>query len=93
MARTGAASPSHTLFGVYVGLILWAGLALRSPALRSLLASFGIDLPSTGTVIEARTIIVGLAVGMLATVVSGFVPAWRAARAPTPPTPTTGPGW
>ena len=28
---------SHTLFGLYLGLILWGGLWLREPALRSLL--------------------------------------------------------
>jgi hypothetical protein len=28
---------SHTLFGVYMGLIAWAGLYLREPRLRSLL--------------------------------------------------------
>ena len=27
---------SHTLFGVYLGVMLWAGLGLRSPALRLL---------------------------------------------------------
>src|SRR5215218_6809522 len=56
---------------------LLAGLVL-APALRALLASFGIELPSTGTVVAPRTIIVGLAVGMLATLVSGLVPARRA---------------
>ena len=29
---------SHTLFGVYLGVMLWAGLWLRSPALRLLVA-------------------------------------------------------
>ena len=28
---------SHTLFGVYLGLIMWAGLWLRDPELRRLL--------------------------------------------------------
>lgn len=34
-----AASPmfSHTLFGVYLGLVMWGGLWLRDPALRALL--------------------------------------------------------
>ena len=69
---------------VVIGLVasvlgLLGGLAL-APALRSLMASFGLELPSTGTVIEPRTIIAGLAVGMIATVVSGIVPARRATR-------------
>jgi putative ABC transport system permease protein len=58
---------------------LLAGLVL-APALRSLLASFGVDLPSTGTVVEPRTIIVGLLVGMIATLVSGLIPARRATQ-------------
>jgi putative ABC transport system permease protein len=60
-----------------VGLI--GGLVL-APALRSLLASFDIELPSTGTVVEPRTIIVALLVGMIATLVSGLIPARRATR-------------
>ena len=51
---------------------------MLAPGLRSLLASFGIDLPSTGTVIAPRTVIVGLVVGMVTTLVSGLVPARRA---------------
>ena len=58
---------------------LLAGLAL-APALRALMASFGIELPSTGTVVAGRTIIVGLVVGMIATLVSGLVPARRATQ-------------
>src|SRR5215218_3385838 len=59
--------------GILAGLLL-------APGLRSLLASFGIELPSTGTVIATRTIIVGLVVGMVATLVSGLIPARRATR-------------
>jgi hypothetical protein len=32
--RVGSPLPSHTLFGVYVGLVTWAGLWLRDAALR-----------------------------------------------------------
>ena len=42
-----------SVLGILGGLLL-------APALRGLLASFGIELPSTGTVIAPRTIIVGL---------------------------------
>lgn len=35
--RVGSPLPSHTLFGVYVGLVTWGGLWLRSPALRRLM--------------------------------------------------------
>ena len=37
-ARIGSPLFSHTLFGVYLGIMAWAGLYLRTPALRALLA-------------------------------------------------------
>src|SRR4029079_696756 len=66
--------------GFFASVVGILGGLLIAPALRGLLSSAGIDLPSTGTVIEARTIIVALAVGMIATLVSGFVPARRATQ-------------
>ena len=36
-ARIGSPLLTHTLFGVYIGALAWAGLALRTPALRALL--------------------------------------------------------
>ncbi len=36
-ARIGSPLFTHTLFGVYLALIMWGGLWLRSPALRALL--------------------------------------------------------
>src|SRR5918998_1149010 len=62
-----------SVLGILGGMVL-------APALRALMASLGIDLPSTGTVVAPRTIIVGLAVGMLATLVSGLIPARRATQ-------------
>ena len=35
--RIGSPLPTHTLFGVYVGCVVWAGLLLREPRLRGLL--------------------------------------------------------
>ena len=35
-ARLGDPLFSHTLFGVYVGVVMWLGLWLRDPALRAL---------------------------------------------------------
>jgi len=35
--RIGSPLPSHTLFPIYVALILWGGLYLREPRLRALL--------------------------------------------------------
>ena len=68
------------VIGFFASVVGILGGLLIAPALRGLLSSAGIDLPSTGTVIEARTIIVALAVGMIATLVSGFVPARRATQ-------------
>ena len=36
-ARIGSPLFSHTLFGVYIGLVVWGGLWLRDPRLRALL--------------------------------------------------------
>ena len=68
------------VIGFFASVVGILGGLLIAPALRGLLSSAGIDLPSTGTVIEPRTIIVALAVGMIATLVSGFVPARRATQ-------------
>lgn len=36
-ARIGSPLFSHTLFGVYIGIVVWGGLWLRCPGLRALL--------------------------------------------------------
>jgi putative ABC transport system permease protein len=56
-----------------------AGFAL-APGLAAMLKAFGIDLGTTGLVISPGTVIAGLLVGVIATMVSGFVPARRATR-------------
>jgi putative ABC transport system permease protein len=56
-----------------------AGFAL-APGLAAMLKAFGIDLGTTGLVIAPGTVIAGLLVGVIATMVSGFVPARRATR-------------
>ncbi|MBX5440141.1 MAG: FtsX-like permease family protein [Solirubrobacteraceae bacterium] len=67
------------LVGSILGLLL--GLAL-APGLRGLFNAIGADLPSEGTVVEPRTIIVSLVVGTLVTLASGLAPAIRATRVP-----------
>ena len=62
-----------SIIGIAAGLIV-------APALRSLFSAFNLDLGSTSMPLEPRTIIVSLLVGVIATVVSGFVPARRATR-------------
>jgi putative ABC transport system permease protein len=59
-----------------VGVLAGVGIAA---GLKALLAAFGIDLPSTGIVIAARTVVVSLLVGTIVTVVAAILPARRAA--------------
>jgi len=69
-----------TLIGAVGSLIgVLAGIGFAS-ALNAIFKSFGIDLPNTGTVIEARTIIVSILVGMLVTFAAAISPALRATR-------------
>jgi putative ABC transport system permease protein len=65
--------------GSVVGLFAGIGLA---PALDGLFKAFGADLPDNGTVLETRTVIVSLGVGILITVLAGIFPALRATRVP-----------
>ena len=65
--------------GSVVGLFAGIGLA---PALDGLFKAFGADLPDNGTVLETRTVIVSLGVGVVITVLAGFFPAMRATRVP-----------
>jgi putative ABC transport system permease protein len=60
-----------------VGLFLGLGLA---KGLNSLLVSFGIDLPQTGTVFKPRTAIVALVVGIVITLLAALRPALRSTR-------------
>jgi putative ABC transport system permease protein len=62
-----------SILGILVGFAL-------APALAGLLKAFGIDLGTQGLVIKSGTVIIGLLVGVIATMVSGFVPARRATR-------------
>jgi putative ABC transport system permease protein len=70
------------LLGVTGGVIgLFGGIGL-APALDGLFKAFGADLPDNGTVLEARTVIVALGVGIVVTVLAGMFPALRATRVP-----------
>jgi len=64
-----------SLVGLGLGILVASGL-------RALFKAVGIDLPSNGTVIESRTIIVSLVVGTVVTLVSSTFPAIRATRVP-----------
>jgi putative ABC transport system permease protein len=65
------------LAGSVVGIA--AGLAVAL-GLRELLASFGLDLPSTSLQLESRTVIVSLVAGVVVTLLGGAAPALRATR-------------
>jgi putative ABC transport system permease protein len=60
---------------------LFLGLALAK-GLNSLFVSFGIDLPSNGTVFKTRTIVVSLLVGIVVTMLAALRPALRSTRVP-----------
>jgi putative ABC transport system permease protein len=62
-----------------LGLFLGLGLA---KGLNSLLVSFGIDLPQTGTVFKTRTIVISLVVGVVITLLAALRPAIRSTRVP-----------
>jgi putative ABC transport system permease protein len=59
--------------GVAAGFVLAIGL-------QELLKAFEIELPTSGTPLLPRTIIVGMVVGTLVTLFAGLVPAFRASR-------------
>lgn len=89
MLRTLGASRRQILRAVILESMLIGGLGsvlglgggiLFAPAINALFKATGIDLPNTGTVIEARTIVVALIIGLLVTLVSSIVPAVRATR-------------
>jgi putative ABC transport system permease protein len=67
------------VLGAVLGLL--GGIAL-APALDQLFKLFGADLPDSGTVIETRTIVVSLLVGIVVTMLAGLFPALRATRVP-----------
>ena len=63
------------------GLGLLGGIAV-APGLDQLFKAFGANIPDNGTVIQTRTIVVSLLVGITVTLLAGLVPAFRATRVP-----------
>ncbi len=61
--------------GLGLGIVVAAGL-------KALFKAIGFELPSSGTVLEARTVWVSLLVGVVVTLVSCLAPALRATRVP-----------
>ena len=52
------------------------------PGLEAIFRAAGSSIPNTATVVQARTIIVSMVVGLLVSVVAGLAPALRASRIP-----------
>jgi putative ABC transport system permease protein len=67
------------LLGALIGI---GGGFVMALLLNALLEAFGIDLPTTSLVMESRTIVVALLVGVVVTSVSSMVPALRSTRVP-----------
>ena len=67
------------LVAAVAGLFLGLGIAT---GLFKIFDSIGLTLPNNGLVFRTRTIVVGLAVGVLVTLVASLRPAWRATRVP-----------
>ncbi|HET7510507.1 MAG TPA: FtsX-like permease family protein [Solirubrobacterales bacterium] len=91
MLRTLGASRGQILTSVMVealaigllgALIGVAGGFLIAAAINALFEAIGFDLPTTSLVLETRTVIVALIVGVLVTAVASLVPALRSTRVP-----------
>ena len=67
------------LLGAALGI---GGGFLVALLLKSLFVAFGIDLPTTAPVMETRTVVVGLLIGVLVTLLSSLIPALRSTRVP-----------
>ena len=77
---------SVVLEGLVIGLVasvigLIAGLGIYQ-GLNALFIAIGADLPKSGTVVATRTIVVGLLVGTIVTLLASILPARRATRVP-----------
>jgi putative ABC transport system permease protein len=65
--------------GALIGI---AGGFVMAVLLNALLRAFEVDLPTTALVMESRTVVVSLLVGVIVTSVSSLVPALRSTRVP-----------
>ncbi|HEX3608857.1 MAG TPA: FtsX-like permease family protein [Solirubrobacterales bacterium] len=70
------------VIGVVGAAIGIGGGFLIAMLLNSLLEAFEIDLPTTGLVMETRTVVVSLLIGIFVTLLSSIVPALRSTRVP-----------
>jgi putative ABC transport system permease protein len=75
MAEAGAIGLVGAVIGIGGGFVI-------AKAINALFVAFGINLPTTSLVLETRTVIVALAVGLVVTLVSSLMPALRSTRVP-----------
>jgi putative ABC transport system permease protein len=78
----GSLLAESMIIGVVASLIGFAAGVLVAGILKSGLSALGIDIPAGGVVILPRTLIVALIVGVVITVISAIMPAFRASRIP-----------
>jgi putative ABC transport system permease protein len=79
---TGSVAVEALAVGVFSSIVGLAFGLLVAAGLQALLKGFGVDLPSGGIEIKARTIIVAVVLGIVVTLISALSPARRAARVP-----------
>ena len=70
------------LIGLVGSLAGLAGGIAFAKGIQAIFKAVGIDLPTTSPVIETRTVIVSLAIGLTVTLASSLAPAWRSTRVP-----------
>ncbi|MCU1353693.1 MAG: hypothetical protein JWM05_2902 [Acidimicrobiales bacterium] len=75
LAETLAVGLISSLLGFVAGLGVASGL-------RALFASFGAELPGSGLTLKPSVLVTSIIVGIVVTVLAGFLPALRAARIP-----------
>ncbi len=68
--------------GLLASAVGLAGGVLVSSLLKALLGAVGIDIPSGTVVVKPSTIVIGMVVGAVVTIVSAVIPAVKAARIP-----------
>jgi putative ABC transport system permease protein len=68
--------------GLIGGVVGLAGGYLVAAGLRALFKAVGLDLPTTGLVMETRTVLVSVLVGFFVTFLSALIPALRSTRVP-----------
>lgn len=67
------------LVGAILGILVGVGVAY---GLQGLFAAIGAEIPTEGLVLLPRTLVVGIVIGVLVTVVAALAPAIRASRIP-----------